>query len=202
MDLMKDKKDMYKVRQTILEMIEDRGFHVVDMEKISFEQFSIKYDNKNIHIYTNDTVKNKSFYVYFYNDNKSLSKNDFKNIIQKIFEEYGDENMTILLILKEKENNSITKELSKDFYKNIEIFLKKNMIFNVTKHCYVPKHILLKEEEVIEVLEKYFTTKNKLPKLLKTDPIAKYYGMKYDDVCKIIRKSPEVGEYIYYRVVK
>jgi len=76
------------------------------------------------------------------------------------------------------------------------------MIFNITHHEYVPKHILLSKEEEDEVLEKYNTSKNKLPKILRTDPIARYYGMKNDQICKIIRKSPEVGEYIYYRLVR
>jgi len=202
MDFFKDKKDLYKVRQTLLEMIEDRGYFIPDIEKITFEQFVIKYDNKNIDIYIKSNENNKIFYIHFHNENKNFSKNDLKNIMQKIISTYGDETINIILLLKEKENSAISKELSKDMYKNVEIFLKKNMIFNVTKHIYVPKHILLNKEEELELLEKYNTTKGKLPKLSKTDPIAKYYGMKNDQICKIIRKSPEVGEYVYYRLVR
>ena len=76
------------------------------------------------------------------------------------------------------------------------------MIFNITHHELVPKHIILSEDEAKEVVEKYNTTKNKFPKISKVDPVAKYYGMKPDQICKIIRKSPEVGESIYYRLVK
>lgn len=202
MDFFKDKKDLYKVRQTLLEMIEDRGYFVPDIEKITFEQFVIKYDNKNLDLYIKNDENSKIFYIHFHNESKNFSKNDLKNIMQKIISTYGDETINIILLLKEKENSAISKELSKDMYKNVEIFLKKNMIFNVTKHIYVPKHILLNKEEELELLEKYNTTKGKLPKLSKTDPIAKYYGMKNDQICKIIRKSPEVGEYVYYRLVR
>jgi DNA-directed RNA polymerase I, II, and III subunit RPABC1 len=76
------------------------------------------------------------------------------------------------------------------------------MIFNITHHVFVPKHILLNLEEERELLEKYNTTKGKLPKISKSDPIAKYYGMKSNQICKIIRRSPEVGEYFYYRLVR
>ena len=76
------------------------------------------------------------------------------------------------------------------------------MIFNITHHELVPKHIILTKEEENELLEKYNTTRGKLPKLSKSDPIAKYYGMKSDQICKILRKSPEVGEYVYYRLVR
>ena len=197
-----DKKILYKVRQTILEMINDRGYYVPEIEKISFEEFVIKYNNKNLDIYINDINNNKKIYVYFHNEVKNYSKNDLKNIMQKLINEYQDSNINLILILREKENSAISKELTKDSYKNIEIFLKKNMIFNITKNEYVPKHILLNNEEEKELLEKYNTTKGKLPKISKTDPIAKYYGMKSDQICKIIRKSPEVGEYLYYRLVR
>ena len=197
-----DKNKLYKVRETILEMINDRGYLVPDSEKITFEQFVLKYNNKNIDIFINDEIKNKKIYVYFHNDIKNFSKGDLKSVIQKVISEYNDQDINLILLLREKENSAISKELTKEAYKNVEIFLKKNMLFNITHHNYVPKHILLNEVEEKELLEKYNTSKGKLPKISKLDPIAKYYGMKNDQICKIIRKSPEVGEYIYYRVVR
>lgn len=197
-----DKKNLYKVRQTILEMIFDRGYNVPLSENISFEDFSLKYNNKNMDIFINDEIKNKKIYVHFHNEIKNYSKNDLKIIVQKLITQYEDANINLILLLKEKENSTVSKELTKDVYKNVEIFLKKNMIFNITKHEYVAKHILLTKEEEKELLDKYNTTKGKLPKLSKNDPVAKYYGMKLDQICKIIRKSPEVGEYPYYRLVR
>jgi DNA-directed RNA polymerase I, II, and III subunit RPABC1 len=198
---LQDKKNLYKVRETVLEMIQDRGFTIPEIEKISFEEFIIKYNNKNINIYINDTEKNKNFYVYFHNESKSFGKSDL-SIIQKIINQYNDPDITFFLILKDKENSAVSKELNKDAYKNVEIFLKKSLIFNITHHVYVPKHEILSKEEEVRLLETYNTTKGKLPKISKTDPIAKYYGMKNDQICKIIRKSPEVGEYVFYRLVR
>ena len=62
------------------------------------------------------------------------------------------------------------------------------------------KHIILTKSEEEELFEKYTTSASKLPKMTKDDPMAKYYGMKKGDICKIYRKSP-VGDTIYYRVV-
>ena len=197
-----DKKDLFKVRKTILEMIEDRKYNIPDSEKITFEEFVIKYNNKNIDIFIDDTLNNSKIYVYFHNEIKNFSKGDLKNIIQKIVTQYNDENINLILLLREKENSAVSKELTKDMYKNVEIFLKNSMLLNITHHFLVPKHILLTKEEEKDVLEKYNTTKGKLPKISKTDPIVKYYGMKNDQICKIIRKSPEVGESIYYRLVR
>jgi DNA-directed RNA polymerase I, II, and III subunit RPABC1 len=197
-----DKKNLYKVRETILEMINDRGYLVPESENITFEQFVLKYNNKNIDIFINDEVKNKKIYVHFHNDIKNFSKGDLKNITQKVISEFSDEDINLILLLREKENSAVSKELTKEAYKNVEVFLKKNMLFNITHHVLVPKHILLSKEEEKDLLEKYNTNKGKLPKISKVDPIAKYYGMKSDQICKIIRKSPEVGEYIYYRLVR
>jgi DNA-directed RNA polymerase I, II, and III subunit RPABC1 len=197
-----DKNTLYKVRKTILEMIADRGFIIPEVENITFEQFTAKYNNKNIDIYINDEFQNKKIYVHFHNETKNFSKKDLDNIMQKVITTYNDESIKLILIIKEKENSAVTKELSKETYKNVEVFLKKNMIFNVTHHVFVPKHVLLTTDEENEVLTKYNTVKSKLPKLSKSDPIAKYYGLKTDQVCKIIRKSPEVGESIYYRLVR
>jgi DNA-directed RNA polymerase I, II, and III subunit RPABC1 len=197
-----DKKDLYKVRETVIEMIYDRGFYIPDIEKITFEEFIIKYNNKNLDIYINDESKNKKIYIHFHNEIKNFSKNDLKNMMQMLVNKYIDEDINLILVLREKENSAVSKELTKDVYKNVEVFLKKNMLFNITHHVFVPKHILLSKDEEVELLDKYNTTKGKLPKISKLDPIAKYYGMKTDQVCKIIRKSPEVGEYIYYRLVR
>jgi DNA-directed RNA polymerase I, II, and III subunit RPABC1 len=197
-----DKKILYKVRKTIIEMITDRGYVIPEIENLTFEQFMIKYNNKNLDIFIDDKEKDKKVYVHFYNELKNFSKSDLKSVMQKIVSEYQDEDINIILLLREKENSAVTKELQKPSFKNVEIFLKNSMIFNITHHELVPKHIILSSEEEKEVLERYNTTKGKLPKISSTDPVAKYYGMKTNQICKIIRKSPEVGSYIYYRLVR
>jgi DNA-directed RNA polymerase subunit H (RpoH/RPB5) len=199
---LEEKQFLFKARKTVIEMLNDRGIIVPETENITFEELSVKYNTNNLDIYINDEEKNINIYVHFHNEVKSFSKADLKNIMQKIISKYNDENIKLILILKEKENSTVSKELSKDAYKNVEIFLRKNMQFNITHHDYVPKHIILTVDEENELLEKYYTTKGKLPKIPRTDPIAKYYNMKSEQICKIIRKSPEVGEYIYYRLVR
>jgi hypothetical protein len=120
----KEKEELYKCRLTVLEMIGDRGYIIPDIEKISFEIFNQKYDNKNIDIYIEDKDNNKKFYVYFHNESKSFSKSELKTVIQKVMGEYNDPEISMILILKEKENSAVSKELTKDMYKNVEIFIK------------------------------------------------------------------------------
>jgi len=196
-----EKNTLFKIRKTVIEMVEDRKYIFPDSDKINFEEFSSQFDAKNLDIFVNN--ENKSpIYIHFHNENKSLAKSDLKNLVESIIEKYNNHEIKIIILLKERGNGSIFKELNKEEYKHVEIFMNKNMIFNITHHQLVPKHTLLSSEEEEEILEKYNTTKNKLPKILRTDPIVQYYGMKPDQICKIIRKSPEVGESVYYRLVK
>lgn len=202
-----ERKTLFNIRKTVLEMLKDRNYTVPESEYINFDDFSMKFKNKNLDIFidnnqSNNEDNNQKIYVYFHNENKTLSKVDLKNLLNKIIETYSDEEIKLIVLLKEKGNGSIFKEIAKEIYKNVEIFMNKNMIYNVTHHEFVPKHIILSKEEENEVLDKYSTTLNKLPKILKNDPVAKYYGMKPNQICKIIRKSPEVGDYVYYRIVK
>ena len=196
-----EKNTLFKIRKTVIEMVEDRKYIVPDSDKINFEEFSAQFDAKNLDIFIPD--ENKSpIYIHFHNENKSLAKSDLKNLVESLIEKYNNHEIKIIILLKEKGNGSIFKELNKEEYKHVEIFMNKNMIFNITHHQMVPKHSLLSSEEEEEMLEKYNTTKNKLPKILRSDPIVQYYGMKSDQICKIIRKSPEVGVSVYYRLVK
>jgi len=71
----------------------------------------------------------------------------------------------------------------------------------ISKHELVPKHILLSEEEKEDVLKKYGITLRQLPRILETDPAIKEMNAKPGDVVKIIRKSPNAGESLYFRVV-
>ena len=72
---------------------------------------------------------------------------------------------------------------------------------DITKHQFVPKHILLSDKEKEELLKTYGITLKQLPRILITDPVIKLLKGKVGDVVKIVRKSPTAGETVYYRVV-
>lgn len=65
----------------------------------------------------------------------------------------------------------------------------------------MPKHEILEEKEVKLILKKYGITKEELPKIKEEDPVAKTIGAVKGQVLKITRRSPTVGESIYYRLV-
>jgi DNA-directed RNA polymerase subunit H len=72
---------------------------------------------------------------------------------------------------------------------------------NVFNHLMVPKHILLSQEEVEKILNKYRIKPYQLPKIKASDPGAMAIQAQPGDVLKILRKSPTAGEAIAYRYV-
>ena len=75
------------------------------------------------------------------------------------------------------------------------------MALDVSDHEAVPDHRIMDDDEVEELLEKYDTEKDKLPKIQRTDAALKQMDVEIGDVIKITRDSPTAGETTYYRVV-
>jgi DNA-directed RNA polymerase I, II, and III subunit RPABC1 len=193
----KEKSTLFKIRKTLLEMLEDRGYEITDeLKSINFQHFIAMYDSNNI----NFCIDN--LYIHYFNYIKSFSKSDLKNIVSDIKEEKG-ESINIIIIIKDKIPSATKTELEKPEYSNVEIFNNNELIFNITKNYLVPQHILLTEEGKKEIYKKYSMSDNsKFQQILVTDPVAKYYAMKVGDLCKIIRPSPSAGIGISYRAVR
>jgi DNA-directed RNA polymerase subunit H len=75
------------------------------------------------------------------------------------------------------------------------------MAMDVTNHEAVPQHRKLDEDEVEEVLEKFDTQKENLPKIKRLDAPLKQMDAEVGDVIEIVRPSPTAGETTYYRRV-
>lgn len=196
-------KIYFRVRKTSMEMLEDRGYEVSEEDKnMNYEDFTNRLEENSIQLIATHRMNPvKMVYVAFILDAKSFSKKDLVALKALMDEKYPTNEVTVIIV-QDKQTPQIAKELLNDEYKLYEIFSMKNLMFNITHHEIVPRHILLNQEEIEMILKQYQTTRAQLPKLLTTDPVAKYYGMKAGDVCKIIRQSPMTGESYYYRILK
>lgn len=188
---MNNKDEIIKSFITLTEMLTDRGIKNVS-DHILFGEEEVAAIINNKYVFNIDVNEREVRIIY--NINNKLKFNDIK----KFFE---DEFTTYIVISKDKINANETKkfdELKVDY----QTFELKDLQFNISKHVYVPKHELITDETIINdiVHNKYqLRSKNQLPLILKSDPMAKYLHAKPGNIIKVTRYSPTSGEHIVYR---
>lgn len=82
----------------------------------------------------------------------------------------------------------------------LQYFTYQELMFDPTKHVYVPLHEKLTDADVKNVIDMYqLKSKSQLPVILRTDIIARWLGLKHGDVVRITRNNPSSGIYYFYR---
>lgn len=123
------------------------------------------------------------------------------DMVTNVLEE-GDE---LIIIVKDKlTNDASLYEIFETYLKTNNIFIQlfwlDTLIINITKHELVPKHRVLDKDETTQLLQKFnLKDLSKIPVIIKSDPVAKFYGMRRGDVVEITRPSETAGQYISYR---
>lgn len=177
--------------QVITEMMQDRGmvFHMLDQTQI--ESFISSQVNKpGFEIVLGE---NKIRLIYY------LSLKFKWSELKKFFENDNQYDLTILIVREKISQNNMKQIVALNI--QFQIFLLKELQFNISKHTLVPKHELIRDPEeirnIIEMLS--LKSKNQLPIILKTDAMARWLNMKSGDIVKISRPSQTSGHYVVYR---
>eukprot|EP00344_Euplotes_crassus_P000123 CAMPEP_0197009428 /NCGR_PEP_ID=MMETSP1380-20130617/50069_1 /TAXON_ID=5936 /ORGANISM="Euplotes crassus, Strain CT5" /LENGTH=186 /DNA_ID=CAMNT_0042430669 /DNA_START=45 /DNA_END=605 /DNA_ORIENTATION=- len=184
-----------------MEMLADRGY-IIPHKKLAqtFEEFKegLGDDRFLTMSATKDDDSHDKRILVFFPEEEKLSQDHIKNYITKL---HDNDILHCILVVKGKITPSAEKMI-REFESSltIEVFNEKEMYVNITRHEYVPKHVLLSNDEKKELLKRYKIKDFQLPKILKGDAIARYLGLKRSNVVKIIRSSETAGKYITYRL--
>ena len=203
-------------RQIVLEMLSDRKYKVQDIiphiPEILFIKLWASFVNESnvFDFECENNIGDRVYVKYIHNHikkktNKNTTYINFNTLHEKI-KNINDLlfNDTIIYIICDTQYENLDEnkkliEFKKN--KNVEIFDIQRLLFNVTKHIFVPKHeklSILNIKTLQQVLK--IDSIYKLPAIMKHDPVAKYYNLKQGDVVKITRYSKSSGKHISYRV--
>lgn len=121
----------------------------------------------------------------------------FNNVhAQKYIGIMNDMKIEHSIIVYKNNVTSAVKNIKHNFQgMRIELFSQEELQYNITTHKYQPKFEVLCEKDS-ERFKKIYDTK--FPVMLKTDPIARFYGYQKGDVVKVTRKNG----YVMYRMVQ
>jgi DNA-directed RNA polymerase I, II, and III subunit RPABC1 len=89
--------------------------------------------------------------------------------------------------------------VSKGYF--VQIYGLENFLFNVARHQFVPKHTIIKKDEITKLMDKYNLKNLKnLPLIKWQDPQAKYIGLKPKMITRINSFNATTGDSITYRI--
>jgi len=179
-----------RAKLTINEMLEDRGYTLVE-------------ETKEKSLYMN--ANSKIIYVFIYTAEK-MNKEDVRRYICIL-----DNDKVSRAIVAYNTITSQTKPLldklswlicgesNKPKKLNIESFTISELQYNVTKHVLTPRHQKAEQSEKLEIQALYKNSNGvyKIPKISSNDVIVRYYGFKANDIIRITRNNG----FVTYRVV-
>lgn len=114
--------------------------------------------------------------------------------IEEFLDKYKDHYKFIIV-------SKITPKAYKQFieYDNLEVFFDEDLLVNKIDHIFVPKTIVLTNEEKEQLEREYGFKRIEIGIIKQSDPIARYYNLQPGQIIKIERPSDNSGITTYFR---
>lgn len=214
------KKDAYiwfKVKQTQVEMIRDRGLTIPEDEKFildynpseeklkdwetrTLNYFVMKYrdlatgDGINFNsalsrAYLNEKTGITTVVIYLCrrNESTSITTAELTSKFEFYRKKYYKDGPLNMIFISEVDLNKNEEKIDCLNYIKCQFFLTSELLINPTKFVYYYPHFLLDEEERRRELLDNNILPDQLPIILKTDPIVKYFNWDTGGIVKIER---------------
>lgn len=202
---------IYKSRNTLVDLLAKQGYNTNDYSNFSVNEVnSMKLNNqldmlleKNME--DADTGKKTKIYIRYYLA-KTIRPANLQEMIDDLFllTETLTKDDTLFIVIKDEPNETLINDL-KHIWEKDGIFIVieniKRLQYNILEHVLVPKHVILEEKVIKQVMEKYNLIKRtQFPEISRFDPVARVIGLRPGQICKITRPSKTAIESNYYRV--
>lgn len=214
--LFNDENNLQVCLNTLLEkdgLLEKRGYKI----NKNYDVSNIKNINNNNYyeLIAKSNLTNDYIYIYFVNNTNFLNKTNKQKVgnlfeiektIKELYKVSEIKNVCLLIILTQQikiNTQLLEKKISEKInISHIQVFQYNNLLFNISKHTLIPKSIRIISDtnEIEEICKLKNIVKTQLPKILISDPISYFYGIRKGQLFEFKRPSRNTGEYIYYRL--
>ena len=194
---------LFRIRRTLLKMLKKRSY-VVDAAQLAMtprgfvDQFGDQPKRNDLTILAeHETDAEDQLFVFLPDDDKVGVKT-----IKQYCEMMKEASVSHAILVVKQGVTPFAKTALQEMASTylIEHFRDAELLVDVTEHRLVPAHALLSPEDRQALLDRYKLRAEQLPRIQRTDPVARYYGLKVGDVVKIVRPSETAGRYVTYRI--
>ena len=194
---------LFRIRRTLLKMLKKRSY-VGDAAQLAMtprgfvDQFGDQPKRNDLTILAeHETDAEDQLFVFLPDDDKVGVKT-----IKQYCEMMKEASVSHAILVVKQGVTPFAKTALQEMASTylIEHFRDAELLVDVTEHRLVPAHALLSPEDRQALLDRYKLRAEQLPRIQRTDPVARYYGLKVGDVVKIVRPSETAGRYVTYRV--
>jgi DNA-directed RNA polymerase subunit H (RpoH/RPB5) len=126
---------------------------------------------------------------------QKISATGKQSIISDYIKEYG---AFTKIIVANDYNNKILDFVLKQ---GIQIFRESMMLADLISHFYQPRFEVLTPTEAEDLKKEYNVDDSTIKKIMRNDPVSRYFGLRKGAIMRIIRPSPTAGENVDYRIV-
>lgn len=194
-------------RKNILNILENhQNYNVDDYKDFDMSEVDVMYKNEQLDMLLENKENTKKTYIKYLLSTKAVRTTQIDQIIEDLYqlENVLEKKDTLIIILFEDPNENLVNHF-KHIYNSTGVFIVIHTIrrlqFNILEHDLVPEMVILDDEKIEVLKDKYFLNSLKeLPDISRFDPQALAMSMRPGEVGKFTRKSPTSLTTYYYRI--
>jgi DNA-directed RNA polymerase I, II, and III subunit RPABC1 len=202
-------------RATLLDMLKQRGCDTKQFMNFSYDTLTVLLDKHEQGKYQNNvelspldvelknTKTDSRIIVKYRLDEKFKNTAALKKLVNNIYSHHNLEEKDTLILLvinsilpKPSDRDNPVYSFTEEFrlqHKYVQVFGLENLLINISKHIFVPKHTIMSDDEIKEICNHYNIQPRNLHKILQQDPMAKFIGLRPGQVVKTFTNNPITG---------